>query len=97
MMARYVRQILLPEIGEAGQARIARSVAHVGGAGSAQEVAGRYAEAAGFASVEPGVLDVGSLAPASIVKDPAAREVLAGARAALRALRAALQTDVTSS
>jgi hypothetical protein len=91
---RFVRQMLLAEIGEAGQERIARAVAHVGAkAGEARslahEVAVAYASAAGFGAMDEGPIDVLALAPAALVKEPAAREVLAGARAALAAVRAA--------
>lgn len=89
--ARFLRQVLLPEIGVEGQARIQASSAAVGGgAGLAHEVAQMYARGAGFARVEPGLIDVDALAPAHVVRTPAAREVLAGARAALAALRAAV-------
>jgi hypothetical protein len=43
-----------------------------------------------MARVEPGVIDVHVLAPA-FVETPAVRDTLAGARAALRALREALE------
>lgn len=85
--ARYLRQILLPEIGEAGQARIEAAAAPVGGGGLAHEVAARYALAAGFAAVTPSPIDVDALGPGAIVALRAPREVLAGSRAALRAIR----------
>ena len=93
MSARFLRQILLPEIGEAGQQRLGEASAAVAGTGLAHEVAARYAEGAGFGHVAPGVIDVDALAPTSIVKDARAREVLAGARAALREMRGALGMD----
>jgi molybdopterin/thiamine biosynthesis adenylyltransferase len=86
---RFVRQVLLPEIGEAGQRRLGAATASVAGAGLAHEVAARYAEAAGFGAVAPGPVDVAALAPASVVTTAAAREVLAGARAALAEIRRA--------
>jgi molybdopterin/thiamine biosynthesis adenylyltransferase len=86
---RFVRQVPLPEIGEAGQRRIGLATAAVAGAGLAHEVAARYAEAAGFGAVAPGPVDVDALAPAAVVTDARAREVLAGARAALAELRRA--------
>jgi hypothetical protein len=85
--ARYLRQILLAEIGEAGQARIEAAAAPVDGDGLAHEVAARYALAAGFAAVTPGPIDVDALGPPAIVALRAPQEVLAGARAALRAIR----------
>jgi len=86
---RFVRQVLLPEIGEAGQGRIGAATASVAGDGMAHEIAVRYAEAAGFRAVAAGPVDVEALAPASLVTSPAARAVLAGARAALAELRRA--------
>jgi len=88
--ARFLRQVMLPEVGDVGQRRIAASTAFVGGPGLAHEVAARYARAAGFGGVEAGTLDVASLAPADLVWEDAPREVLAGARGALHAIRAAL-------
>jgi hypothetical protein len=91
--ARFVRQVLLPEIGEAGQRRIEAATAAVAGEGPAHEVASRYALGAGFAAVVPGPIDVGALAPADLVRDAHAREILAGARAALAELRRALREE----
>ena len=90
MSARFLRQELLPEIGERGQRRLSASSAAVGGAGLSHEVAARYALGAGFGDVTPGPLDLDALAPAALVKSGPAREVLAGARAALAAMRRAL-------
>ncbi len=87
---RFVRQILLAEIGEAGQRAIGAATAHVLGPTSAHEVARLYAQRAGFetlaegpAALEPGV-------PDDWVEAPAARDMVAGARAAARAIVAAL-------
>jgi molybdopterin/thiamine biosynthesis adenylyltransferase len=87
---RYLRQELLAEVGAAGQRRIESATARVAGAGLAHEVAALYAERAGFAAVTPGEIDVDVLAPAAILRSPPARQVLAGARAALHAMRRAL-------
>lgn len=92
---RFLRQMLLAEVGETGQARIAAAVAAVGapsnaGPTLAHDVASRYARGAGFARVEAGAVDVDALAPVAIVRVAAAREVLAGSRAALASMRAAL-------
>lgn len=87
MSDRFVRQILLAEIGEQGQARLARASAAVGGPSLAHEIAALYARGAGFAEVVPGAIDVEALAPASEVESPAARALLAGARAALAEIR----------
>jgi hypothetical protein len=88
--ARYLRQILLPEIGDRGQRAIAAGTAEVSAPGLAGEVAERYARAAGFEAIAAAEIDVGVLAPASIVRSLPAREVLAGARVALAAMRAAV-------
>jgi hypothetical protein len=100
MDPRFLRQVLLPEIGAEGQARIGRAAAAVlprseslGGAEVdplAHEVAALYARGAGFGALSPGDIDVAALSPASIVAAPAARAVLAGARAALAEVRAAI-------
>ncbi|WP_437950387.1 hypothetical protein WME98_05890 [Sorangium sp. So ce296] len=93
---RYLRQVLLAEIGPEGQARLGAATARVlGGSGDgapplAREVAERYARGAGFGALAEGALDVDALAPADLVASPAARAVLAGARAALAEMRAAL-------
>ena len=87
--ARYGRQILLAELGVEGQARICATTAPVGGATFAHEVAARYAERAGFASVTPGVIDLDALAPPGIVQRPEARAVLAAARVVLAEMRKA--------
>jgi hypothetical protein len=88
--ARFVRQVLLPEIGEAGQQRLLAASAAVAGDGLAHEVASRYATGAGFGGLGPGAIDVDALAPADRITDPSARQVLAGARAALAEMRRAL-------
>jgi hypothetical protein len=90
--ARYVRQVLVAEIGVNGQARIEASDADVGGPGGslAHEVAELYARGAGFRAITPGPVDVHRLAPLSEVRSLAAREVLAGARAALAVIRDAV-------
>ncbi len=93
MSARFLRQVLLPEIGEAGQRRIEGSTAPVAGSGLAHEVASLYAIGAGFAGTAPGPIDVDALAPADLVRDPPAREILAGARAALSEIRRAVAEE----
>lgn len=95
MSARFVRQILLPEIGEAGQARLAQARAAVGGPSLAHEIAGLYARGAGFAELVPGAIDVDALAPVSLVSTPAARALLAGSRAALAEIRRAVSSGAS--
>ena len=85
---RFLRQVLLPEIGPAGQERLASASAAVAGDGLHHEVATRYARAAGVGAIVAGPVDVDRLAPVEVCVHPAARSVLAGARAALGALRA---------
>ncbi|WP_433927684.1 hypothetical protein AB3662_31835 [Sorangium cellulosum] len=94
---RYLRQVLLAEVGPEGQARLGAATARVlgggGGGGApplAHEVAERYARGAGFGAVAAGAIDLDALAPTDLVTSPAARAVLAGARAALAEMRAAL-------
>lgn len=84
---RFVRQVLLPEIGAAGQARLATSTAAVAGDGLHHEVATRYARAAGLGPIVAGAIDLDHLAPSAVCVHPSARMVLAGARAALAAIR----------
>jgi hypothetical protein len=91
MTARFVRQVLLPEIGIEGQARIGQAIAAVGGPSPAHEIASLYAAGAGFASIAAGPIAAFALAPAAIVSSPAAREILAGSRAALAAIRGAVR------
>ncbi len=97
MTARFVRQMLLPEIGIEGQARIGQGTAKVAGASPAHAVARLYAEGAGFGAITAGPIDVDALAPPAIVSSPAAREVLAGSRAALAAIRRAVQAEGAAS
>ena len=82
------RQITLPEIGLAGQARIAEATARVPSTNDGLRglVASRYAARAGFAEVVAG--EAGE--PPAFVVHPAAREVVAGSLAALREIRLAV-------
>lgn len=88
---RYTRQIRLPEIGEAGQARLAAAAIAPSGQGYARTIEATYLRLAGVGTVreeEVGTLDadVSSLG----VRDPAARDVAEGALRALAAIREAL-------
>jgi hypothetical protein len=87
---RFLRQMLVAEIGEGGQQRLAHASAAVLTPGLRGETAALYAERAGFQRLTGGTVDLERLAPASLVTTPAAREVLAGARLALREIRCAL-------
>ena len=93
---RFLRQVILVEVGPAGQRRIARATAALAGDGLGHEIAARYAARAGFARIEPGAvdaLDADALAARAIVTNEPAREVLAGSRAALRAILAAARGE----
>jgi hypothetical protein len=94
--ARYGRQILLAEVGREGQGRVMVAVAAVGGETLAHRVAVRYAERTGFAGIERASIDLDVLAPDALLEWPAAREVLAGARAATRAFRLATRDPEAS-
>ena len=85
---RYARQMLLVEIGEKGQRLLEAATADLGGVGLDHEVAEAYARRAGISSISPRAID-NALAP-EFVENPAARAVVAGSRAALAAVRAAL-------
>ena len=88
-LRRYARQMLLAEIGEDGQRRVASATAAVTGEGLAHEVATSYASRAGIGILAPGDIDERALAP-SFLEHAAPRAVVAGSRASLAALRAAL-------
>ncbi len=87
--ARYVRQIMLREVGTHGQASIAAATARVGGSAIAE----LYALRAGFSDVGPGSPDVDVLGPSDVVRAPAARDLLAGARATLLEVRRVLDEE----
>jgi len=86
---RYARQMLLAEIGEEGQRRLGAAVAAVAGPGLRHEIATSYARRAGIGDVAAGTVDESALAP-SFLELPATRAVVAGSRAALSVLRAAV-------
>jgi len=94
--ARYLRQILLAEVGVSGQLRICALQAAVrphsaaGRAPLRHWVAERYVRRAGVVDVVPGEIPTSRWAPSPLVVNTPAREVLAGARAALAVLRAAV-------
>jgi hypothetical protein len=86
---RWHRQMLVAEIGAAGQARLAGASAQVEGNGLAHEIGAAYAARAGIGLIVPGAIDESRLAPA-FLENAAARAMVAGSRAALAAIRAAL-------
>jgi hypothetical protein len=89
--ARYARQIRLVEIGESGQARLEGGVAAVLGEGLCHEIATAYAARAGIGRLVAGTIDEAKLAP-PFLENATARAVVAGSRAALSCLRAALDS-----
>jgi len=89
---RHARQMLLAEIGENGQRRLGAATAAVAGPSLAHEIATAYATRAGMGNIVPGTVDASRLCP-SFLEYPAARAVVAGSRAALAAMRAALLAD----
>jgi hypothetical protein len=93
--ARSIRQMLVAEIGAAGQARIEGASASVAGDGLVHEIAAAYALRAGIARIVPGAIDEERLAPA-FLENPAARAMVAGSRAALASIRAALELGARS-
>jgi len=82
--------MMLAEVGIAGQRAIARRVAHVAGPSGAHDVAELYARRAGFSSIVDGEIGLDPGDVPALVTTPAARMVLAGARAALAEIRRAL-------
>jgi sulfur-carrier protein adenylyltransferase/sulfurtransferase len=88
-LRRYARQMRLAEVGDAGQRRLGDARAAVAGEGLKHEVATAYASRAGIGGIVAGEVDESSLAP-SFIEHAAPRAVVAGSRAALAALRAAL-------
>ena len=88
-LRRYARQMRLAELGEAGQRHLGDAMAAVAGEGLKHEVATAYARRAGIGAIIAGDVDESCLAP-SFIEHAAPRAVVAGSRAALAALRAAL-------
>jgi molybdopterin/thiamine biosynthesis adenylyltransferase len=102
MRARYGRQVRLPEIGEAGQARLLASEVVIGGAGDARTVEAAYVARAGSRVVDDAKAEALALTKAIAdgsektradvfaslgLKDVSVREVGDGALRALLAMR----------
>jgi hypothetical protein len=92
---RYLRQVLVAEVGASGQAALAAFAPRAPSAGGpwtlAERVAERYLTGAGVhAEGARLACQLEVAAPPELVRDEAAREVLAGSRAALAALAALL-------
>jgi len=92
---RYTRQMRLAEVGDAGQLRLSAAAILLATTGDAAWIERRYLEAAG-ATVRD---EVGARSPHALpfeVRDPAARDVAAGAYAALASLRSVWLAGETS-
>jgi hypothetical protein len=89
---RTLRQRLVPEIGDEGQARIARTVVELDAEGLTGEICARYLEHAGFAEVR--AVPTTTRRPSALTQ-ALALDVLAGADPAVLsvALGAALAVD----
>lgn len=95
---RTLRQRLVAEIGEAGQAKIVAARAVVAGNGLAAEVERRYLEGAAFGAVEvepSGVAPIPAIAASldAIGGDESAQDVILGAARALAQIRRAAGID----
>jgi hypothetical protein len=91
---RYMRQIRLAEVGEAGQARLVEAKVGLASRGYAREIEERYLRAAG---IEPSGDRSPELSAEVLgLRNPAAREVGEGAFHALLAFRRALAIESAS-
>jgi hypothetical protein len=90
--ARFVRQVLVSEIGAAGQAAIERAVVELVAEGLTATVFRAYTEGAGFREVRVHPPTRHAAAPVA-APTGAPTEVLDGARAAVRAITATLQAE----
>lgn len=87
-LRRYARQMIVAGVGEDGQRRILEAQGAVAGVGLSHEVATSYASRAGITRIAPGEIDP-ALAP-EFLELAAPRAIVAGSRAALAVLRAAI-------
>lgn len=97
---RFTRQMRLPEIGEKGQERLSNATASPSTTGFSAEIEALYLERAGVtisSSRPPDPKPTPHPAPNSSpdlgLRDPACREVAAGALNALRTLRSVLEAS----
>ncbi len=89
MSARFLRQILVSEIGQSGQTKIERAVAELPVAAAEGEVAELYARRAGFVRFEPAA----ELRDQTwTAQSPSVQAVLSGSRCALLAIRKAVES-----
>lgn len=89
--ARFGRQMRLPEVGEAGQARLANAEVRLDAGGFARTIAVRYLERAGVRVDANERTDAERRPPIDLgVSHVAAREVAEGAMEALLAVRTTL-------
>lgn len=86
---RYTRQMRLPEIGEAGQARLSAAVVAPSGRGFARTIEETYLRAAGIGRLGDDGIAPGATVDADAlgIRDAAARAVAEGALRALAAVR----------
>jgi hypothetical protein len=91
---RFTRQVRLAEVGEEGQAKLESAVVTVCGDGTPQRVEARYLRGAGLVVVvdaRAAVAERSDAVPAWLADlSPAARDVAAGAHAALDVVRSVL-------
>jgi len=87
--------MLVAEIGEMGQVCLEGATAALAGEGLCHEIATAYATRAGIGHLVPGPIDEHRFAP-PFLQNAAARAVVAGSRAALSSLRAALGLEAPS-
>ena len=95
LAARYLRQIILSEVGREGQRRIAQSMVRLDA--SVNDVVLRwaqlYAERMGFASVkiEAGGTGIEETTPSTVVPTLSCRDAVDGARLAARLMRQGIE------
>jgi len=90
---RYTRQVRLAEVGEAGQARLASAHACVHGDGMAADVEARYLRGAGVSVTHATTHPNEDMPGWLLALGPGARDVAAGAYAALSVMRAVLASS----
>ena len=90
-LRRFARQIIVDGVGEDGQRRLAEATAPVLGSGLAHEIATSYASRAGVGRIVPGSID--PALETGFLELGAARDVVAGSRAALATIRRVIAED----
>lgn len=90
---RYTRQVRLAEVGEAGQERLLRASVELQSRGASGTFERKYLEGAGVTVSGAGSGGTTAAPTWAEALDPAARDVAAGAYAALRTIKAILQAE----